>query len=293
MKENSPFKIDFVGIGAAKCGTGWVAQCLREHPEVSFPEQKEIQFFNKTKSIYTEDTVWNYEKGLSWYAKHFERGGNNLIGEITTDYIYDKETPALIKKHFPEVKVIVCLRDPVDRTYSHYWWYKANFKKEKAETFEKALETQPEYIKRSLYYPQLKRYYDTFTRENIHVILLAEIKGKPKETAKSLFKFLEIDSEFVPGSVAEKQNAARQVRFPLLARIIPLMEILRSKGIELRILKKLGIYRLFQDLYASFNTSKYKYPEMERKTKIRLKNYFQEDIEKLETLTGLDLGKWK
>ena len=147
------FKLDFIGIGAAKSGTSWVAKCLSEHPDVQFSFAKEVCFFNKKGGIYEDKTEWNYEKGLEWYQNQFpQRESGKIVGEFSVDYLHDEYAPVLIQKNFPEVKLIACLRNPKDMVYSHYWWYKTNFQEEQASTFEEAIKTQPEYLHRALYY---------------------------------------------------------------------------------------------------------------------------------------------
>ncbi len=289
------FQVDFIGVGAAKCGTGWVAQCLREHPEVSLSRIKEVTFFNKQKGIYSDNKEWNYTKGFQWYRSHFPNEKGKIKGEISVDYLYDKETPKLIKENFPRVKIIICLRNPVDRTYSHYIWLKDNFKKEKANSFEEALETQPEYIKRSLYYDQLKRYYNIFPDENILVILTDNMKKEPRATAKKLFKFLGINYEFIPPSLNKNINSARKVRFESLTVIFSIIEKLRKKGMGpfFKILKNIGVYQFFQTIYTRINTKEFKYPKMKSSTRKKLEKIFRKDLLKVEKLIGMNLGSWR
>ncbi len=294
MKQN--FQIDFIGVGAAKSGTSWIAQCLREHPQIQFSYTKELAFFNRQNGIYDKNHQWNYLKGLRWYQKQFPQKQNNkLMGEFCVNYLYDQQTPFLIKKHFPDVKIIICLRNPVEMTYSHYWWYKDNFKLEKAPGFEQALSSQPQYLDRAKYYPQLKRYFKLFPAENIHIILYEQIKTEPAQVLKNLCSFLNIDNNFNFPSLNKKVNAARKAKLKSLTKIFVLTDWLRQNGFEFifTFFKKIKIYQILQTAYTKFNSVNYQYPEIPTKTKKQLKKYFKNDIEKTEKLTGLCLANWK
>ena len=101
---------NFIGLGAQRAATTWAYACLREHPEVFIPEQKEIGFFR-----------WHYDKGLDWYASHFEgHAGEPAIGEITPGYMHSAEAIGRIATDLPSVRVFVVLREPVQRSFSAY-----------------------------------------------------------------------------------------------------------------------------------------------------------------------------
>jgi hypothetical protein len=290
------FKLDFIGVGAAKCGTYWVTECLREHPKIRFSKIKEINFFNKTKGIYGYDKRWNYEKGISWYKRFFpKKEKGQILGEMSVDYLYDDLTPRLIKKHFPNVKIIICLRNPIDRTYSSYCWYKSFWKEEKADSFEEALKSQSEHIKRSLYYSQLKRYYDVFPNKNIHIILLNEIKENPKLVIKKLYKFLNVDDKFIPESLNKKINSSKKSRinFFIDPGLIYKLDKIKIINSLLYFIKRIGIYSFLRKLYVKINFKTYKYPKMKKETRIQLKKTFKKDIERVEKLINRDLSFWK
>ena len=116
-------KIDFIGIGAPKCGSTWVSKCLEEHPEILFSAsktRKELRFFNHANFL--PDVYESYihidkyeEKGLKWYYEQFPNNESGIIkGEFSTLYLFDEQAPNRIMKHFPDVKILVTLRQPVD-----------------------------------------------------------------------------------------------------------------------------------------------------------------------------------
>ncbi len=110
-EQDKCFRVDFIGIGAPRSGTSWVARSLEEHPEVCFSSTKETHFF---------DRVYKTEKDLVHYRTHFKNlSPGKVIGEFTPSYYLNDEIARRIKKHFPRAKIIVCLRNPAERAVSH------------------------------------------------------------------------------------------------------------------------------------------------------------------------------
>ena len=126
-------KLDFCGIGAPRCGTTSLHDILIQHPNIFLPSVKEVHFFNNPQ---------NYSKGLGWYEQFFKRDNKyKIYGEITPSYIYHPNVPERIHTTFgKDIKLIINLRNPVSRAFSHY-------KINKRKGFEKA--TFIEAVKRS------------------------------------------------------------------------------------------------------------------------------------------------
>jgi hypothetical protein len=107
---------DFLIVGAQKCGTTSLYNYMIQHPVILPAFKKEVRFFDR-----------HFGKGMKWYQAHFSmlleaRLGQRrcLTGEATPYYIFHPEASNRILSLNPEIKVILLLRDPVDRTYSHY-----------------------------------------------------------------------------------------------------------------------------------------------------------------------------
>ncbi len=99
---------DFLGLGVQKGGTTTLHQMLAEHPEVFLPEQKEVHYFSL-----------HYAEGPAWYAAHYEAlAPGQRCGDITPYYLFHPEAPARIKVLLPTARLLVLLRDPVQRTLS-------------------------------------------------------------------------------------------------------------------------------------------------------------------------------
>lgn len=286
-------KIDFIGIGTQKSGTTWIAECLEEHPEVLFPGQKELFFFNRSYCyLFKDENISNHSKGIDWYLSQFpETERNQIRGEFATNYYNDPLAAAEIKKHFPKVKILIMLRNPIEMIYSLFWWQKgAN--RETANKFESALKENPIYLNTGSYYQNLKRYYNLFKNNQIHPILFDDIENKPEKVIKDLFSFLRVGPNFKPKHLNEKINTSRKFRSYLLSRIGVVTNLLRKMGINFTFLKKLGLHQKLVNLYGLINKKNIKYPPMKPETRQKLKEYYKEDIKKLEQLIKRDLSMW-
>ena len=167
MKKKKNFKVDFIGIGAGKCGTTWISKCLAEHPQVCFSIPKETFFFNRDVGVFNDPNLISssdqcyskYDregiKGYTKYFQHYKRG--QIRGEWCVGYLGDSLASQKIKMEFPNVKILVCLRNPIDRAYSHFHFFKytCNFESQSC-SFEQALKMHPiPYVYKSCYYQGL------------------------------------------------------------------------------------------------------------------------------------------
>ena len=94
-----------------KSASSWINNCLWEHPEITPALTKELHFF---------DDDSNYKKGVEYYLTFFNPAEGTITGEITPSYLYDTKVPSRIYSNFPNVKLVVCLRNPADRAWSEY-----------------------------------------------------------------------------------------------------------------------------------------------------------------------------
>lgn len=104
---------DFLVIGVPRAGTTWLHEALGRHPDVGVPRRrKELHFFDR-----------NFSRGTAWYASYFEGlAGHARIGEVTPAYLYVEDLERRIEA-VPSIRqLVVVLRDPVERLFSHYRW---------------------------------------------------------------------------------------------------------------------------------------------------------------------------
>ena len=103
--------VDIFHIGPQKTGTTWIYRCSREHPEIAVPPKDSIHYFDMF-----------YPRGRGWYAEFFAdaKPGQKLI-DPTPSYIRSPLAAARIYEENPEAKIVLCLRHPIERAFSHYW----------------------------------------------------------------------------------------------------------------------------------------------------------------------------
>lgn len=200
---------DFLIIGAKRCGTTSLFTYLPEHPSIIESHHDNMGFFND-----------NYHLGVNWYKSFFttistkkrieKEQGKCLSFDVTTRYIEQKSTAENIKKIKPDMKIIVILRNPIDRAYSQFNLSKKELTQSldfESEVFreitelEKKMENNNElefnkekqhYIQRGLYAKQLKSWFEIFPRDNILILSTEDFKNDNNMTYSKIFDFLDI-----------------------------------------------------------------------------------------------------
>lgn len=307
MNQNKNFKIDFIGIGAAKCATTWIYRCLIEHPQICGPYIKEVNFFLTRKHpLFDEDYLKNrevlYNKGINSYLEYFSHCPSNSVkGEFSVSYLSDPGSAELIKECFPDIKIIACLRDPTKRAHSFYWFAKDFMMKEKNKTFEDALKNNPKiYISWGMYYKQLKPYFNLFPRENVGVFFIDDLKKDPVKFIQGIYEFLGVNKEFIAPSTLKKENSASKVKFKAIRgfidHIVYFFYVITKKlqlYFLINLLKKIGFQNLIYYIHYKLNVKKVEKPKINLETEKYLRGVFRDDIEKLENFLGRDLSSWK
>ena len=262
---------NFLGIGTQRGATTWLYNCLKEHPEIFVPEIKELSFFNK-----------NYSKGLEYYSSFFSpKPYHKALGEITPSYIYCEECPRRISEKIPHIKLIVILRNPVDRAFSEYQFF---LKRKTGWNFEESIERYKYFVDKGLYYIQLERYFSFFKRKQFLIMLFDELRENNMAFIESVYTFLGVNSDFRPSWIEKASNASS---FQKLRDVMESLHL--SWAIEPA--KKVGLDYLVRKLY----NKKLKHPapdEIKIETRKRLIEYFREPNERLGQLIDRDLSAW-
>lgn len=203
---------NFLVVWAAKSGTTSLYYYLKEHPDVYLSEEnKEFRFFSNLRDIrwiYSSFFQSSIVESLEEYKQYFNDAKNEkAIWEISPDYLfYYQETVKNIKKYlWDEVKIIIILRNPIDRAFSNYVHIIANWYENR--TFEEILALEEERYKDNwfflffprlvwLYYKQVKHYLDNF--KNVKVYLYDDFKKDNFSIVRDIYKFLWVDHNFTP-----------------------------------------------------------------------------------------------
>ncbi len=281
MKVNKSLRQpNFLYIGPAKGGSTWIFRALSDHPQVYIPPAKGLFFFDQ-----------NYHRGLDWYLGHFNPASEDqlALGEISHFYLYSAEALNRIKQDLPDVKVFVCLRNPVERTISAYQFMRRNesFKG----SFEEALAAHPNMLERSCYAPSLNAWFEALPREQIGVFFFDDLKKDPHEFARSLYLFLGVDADHDFTHASERVLPASKTRFPGVGRLLKGGAILAKKFGAYNLVGKAKSAGVIKALYKPLNSSERFQPTEEQVQ--WLKTYFSEDVETLSKLTGRELQAWR
>ena len=289
MKE----RVDFIGIGAIKSGSTWVAQCLSEHPEIACrykKGEKEFRFFNTPDwgGIF-EGLFSNYEKGLDWYLRQLpDKKGATIRGEVSVSYLPDPLAATRIKNAFPDIKILVILREPVSMLYSLFNFLSSGITVQIPRTFEEFM-SEEKYRKLGMYAEQLKRYRNTFLPKNLHVIIFDDIREEPEQVLCELYMFLEVDKNFKPTVLERRVNVAFAPRFSWLKKV--------SQRFLLGV-KDIGFIRLHEWLYKNkalfriysiINRKEVRREQLSKRKREEYKEYFATDVRKLEKFIKRDL----
>ncbi len=190
-------RVDFIIAGTMKGGTTALDVYLREHPEVALPSEKELHFFDHTLDRGGADASY------ASYHRDFALGRwRKLWGEATPNYMYWHAAPGRIREYNPQMKLIVCLRNPVSRAYSH--WNMMRDKNREKLSFWDAIQAEPErlrqaepkskrdfsYMDRGRYAEQLERIWQYFPRNQTLVLKSEDLRNQPQATLDIVSDFL-------------------------------------------------------------------------------------------------------
>lgn len=210
--------IDFIGIGAPKCGTTWLSTQLEPHPQIGFAPDKEVYYFADTIMRRIAGKELNlFERGLGWYDEQFPEASGTVTcrGEFCPAYLYSAEAAQRIAAYRPDVKLLVCLRPPVEMIYSWYWYNRNAVIATLPETFE-AMMAKPFLRDLGCFARHLRPYFELFPAQNILVLQFEAIRQDPERVRRQSYEFLGVTADFTPQLAKQGQNAARAPRFPRL-----------------------------------------------------------------------------
>ena len=270
---------DFLGLGALKAATTYLDVLLRGHPQLCLPANlKEVQFFNR-----------HYDRGPEWYASLFSQCEGRRRGEISPQYLADEDCPSRIAAVLPNVRLVVSVRDPVQRAYSQYkhWVEEQGY----GEPFDGFLAEHPSVLARGEYFRLICRYLEHFPLERIHLLLAEELVRRPEPVLRDLFAFLGVDPSAAPAPVARPQNVSTVPRFHRLyvgTKRVTRWLYDRGGARLVDTAKVLGAPRLFEP-----RTPRRSFHPLTPATIERLRDHYAADVDGLSEIMGRDLaGYW-
>ncbi len=203
LKRQTVDRLDFIVPGAQKSGTTALHYFLKKHPQIASPDRQELHFFDD-EEIFARAPV-DYEL----LHRHFRvRAGLALInrrrlaGDVTPSYLYWKPAMERIRNYNPQIKLIILLRNPIDRAFAH--WNMQRFKDREPLDFLEALKEEPRrisqplsiesrrfaYVDRGFYSTQLDRVFNSFPPEQVKIVKFEEFRDRKQEALDGVFDFL-------------------------------------------------------------------------------------------------------
>ena len=244
-------RLGFMIVGAQKCGTTALAHFLSQHPEIGMASPKEVHLFDAPH--YSTD--WTPEQIDKRYGSRFTHcTGARILGEATPSYMFVPEIGRELERYNPDLKLIVLLRDPVERAISHYYMEKGRGRERRPLWF--ALLREPfrlrrcrdrrvrgsvtlrySYRTRGLYSLQLRNLYRFFDRDQVLIVSTSELSERHHEVLRRVFAFLGVSEKvrIAPEIVFKGERGGRthravswMLRLTYLAEFVRLRALLRA-----------------------------------------------------------------
>jgi len=288
-------KLDFLVVGAAKSGTTSLFHYLNQHPNIYIPEVKECRFFSQLpKNFKGLGAEFFPNSGITdenEYFSLFKGYEDKVCGDISNDYLYYyKESIKNIKKYLGDnVKIIIILRNPIDRAYSNYMHHIRDGWEDCS--FEEALIKEPwriknnwawsyHYINVGMYYEQVKAYLDNFS--NVKIYLFEDLKKE--DFYSDLFNFIGVK----PMTIRKDKiyNISGVPKNKLLQKFI------KEKIFFKELVKPLISPHLRKEIVYRIEKYNLKKMSMKEETREYLKNLYKKEILNLSHLLNKDLTYW-
>lgn len=226
----------FLLIGAQKCGTTWLSHMIEQHKEVCSARKKEIHYFNNVK---------NYRKGLDWYLKQFRiKEGIKAIGEYTPNYFWvdisesesrendvPYDIPKLVHQVNSNIRLILCLRNPIDRAISAFYHHIRSRKLLPRSNFTEVMHKYG-ILTMGFYDLHLLKWLEYFSLNNFLILIYENdfLDSFIESTIKKVYMHLDVDCSFMPTNLYKRYNT-------------------RSSGYELHMRKKFFRFAKYVDKF--------------------------------------------
>ena len=275
---------NFIIFGTRKAGTTSLYHHLCQHPEIYMSTLKGSRFFlydpaeperGKNLPIRT----------LEAYAKLFagaDKKRAKAIGEASPTYINSSMAARRIKATLPNVRLIASLRNPVDRTYSRYQ-AEMRYRRD-TDRIPLSVDNIPRWADAGLYFKYLKHYFDIFDPSQIKIIIFEEWKTDPLAMLKDVYRFLEVDENFVP-NLKTTYNLGGVPKNRFIASVLKPRKFL----IKLKPYVPEAVGSVANRVR---NLNMRKAPPLAPELRQHLREFFEEDILALQALTRKDLSIW-
>jgi len=294
---------NFFVIGAAKSGTTSLYHYLKQHPQIYMSPVKEPKYFaleghpldftSPGDERIRRQTTTTEEAYLALFA---EAGDQPVVGEASTLYLGNIEgTARRLAERVPDARLVAIFRHPADRAFSAYMHLRRDGF-ETLESFQEALDAEPERIRQGYYYHwhlrargyyarYLQDWYDAFPRERIRTYLYEDLSESPLDLMADLFRFLGVDDSFQP-DVSARHNRSG------LPRNQQVQNFLTKQHPVKEWLKRFVPERVGHRLISMVQPRLISTPGMPPEIRAQLTRDYREDILRLQDMIQRDLSHW-
>lgn len=284
---------NFYIVGAPKSGTTSLFHYLDEHPEVFMCPEKEPNYFSYQDIIL--QNLYYAEKGIDNkqdYENFFQNvTSEKAIGEASVSYLFYKKVPTRIKIAAPDARIIIILRNPVDRGFSHYLmdsrlgYVNLSFEDIVFKQVDHPLLAlyYQQFVELGFYYEQVKRYLDVFGEEQVKIFINEDLKADISKVLLSVYDFLKINNNLMP-NLKKQYNVYQKPRNTFISHLYS------SK--HLRRLARKIIPENLLDTVKNTLLIKGQKPKLPPETRKYLNGLFKDDILQTAGLIGKDLSHW-
>jgi len=285
-------KVDFFIVGAPKAGTTSLYHYLNEHPQVEMSSQKEPDYFSD-KAIQEQGIYYgkNRINTLEKYESLFIKKEEVIYGEGSVSYLFYENVAEEIKKYNSNAKIIVMLRNPIDRAFSHYLMdYRLGLV---SDSFEDIINKKSkhknahlfyqQYIEVSEYAKQIQRYVNVFIPDNVLLIDYEDFKKNVSGTVDVVYGFLNISTEFA-ADVNTKHNTFTMPKNKGIRFIYSFVFLRKS----LAFMFPKSVVKNIRNLLFKAD----KKPKLLKETRSQLKQFFSNDVKVLGEILDKDYSKW-
>lgn len=293
-----PRDLDFVIIGAQKAGTTSLYRYLRRQPGLYLPEAKDFYLFND------DPTYGVSPRQLPTFLG--QRGQEARVGVANVAIFPFPEVVDAMHSWDPDLKLVLSLRDPVDRAYSSYWMMRSNGR-EPCASFEDAIAEERTrlrsgdfrvrvgmaYLHHGFYARHLSHLWGRFSPGQTFICLADELQADPRAQVMDLCSWLGVQGEPSRG-FEDRHHVASMPRSMALQRLLRgqgRIKQLYRRAMPTRL--RLAVDRHVVAPLEARNLKPQQYPPMAPATRARLRDLYRPDVTRLETLIGRDLSHWK
>lgn len=271
---------NFIVIGAPKAGTGSFHDYFRQHPDIYMPKKKDPRYFcawdGANPLRFPVQTLADYE------ALFDDVRGETAIGESTALYLWSKIAPPRMKATIPDTRLIVSLREPVQRAFSIYHMNLRTEGHNEGLSFLEALKAD-HYLQRT-YHTGLSAYLEHFNRDKLKVVLFEDLAKDTMRTVQSVFEFLGVDPSFEPDlKISNPGGVPRSKWFHRLMTNDYLRTFARNT------LPEAWVYKAKDLRSLNLDKAKMRITEEERAGAFE---FYRDDILRTQDLLDIDLSRW-